>query len=257
MKKILSIAAVSFISTAILSVNVNASCDDKYSFESYKTRLNSSMYSTDTITSKAEIKCDDNILQELLNDCYTKYFDNCIPNGDTNGTQKPDNDNNKPDIESKPETDKPSKPENDNGNGGNQNNNNQGGNTDSAINSIIQQVIDLVNKERKAAGLPLVNVDNVKLGKAASVRAQEQASNFSHTRPNGSSWTTVLTDFGISYRTAGENVAYGQKTALEVMNAWMNSAGHRANILNSNYKEIGVGVYYKNGTYYWSQIFVE
>jgi uncharacterized protein YkwD len=79
---------------------------------------------------------------------------------------------------------------------------------------------------------------------------------FSHTRPSGNKWTTVLSEFGISYRKAGENVAYGQRSASEVMSAWMNSDGHRANILGNGYTQLGVGHYKKNGTDYWAQIFI-
>ena len=65
----------------------------------------------------------------------------------------------------------------------------------------------------------------------------------------------ALTEAGVSYRTAGENIAYGQSTPQQVMNAWMNSSGHRANILNANYTTIGVGYTVINGTAYWAQLF--
>ncbi len=122
--------------------------------------------------------------------------------------------------------------------------------------AFITEVVRLVNKERAAYGLSAVTAGNGALSKAAATRASEQAKTFSHTRPDGSKWTTVLSQYGVSYKSAGENVAYGQDTPSEVMNAWMNSDGHRANILNGSYTEIGVGVYYKNGTYYWSQLFI-
>lgn len=60
----------------------------------------------------------------------------------------------------------------------------------------------------------------------------------------------------MTYRTAGENIAYGQSTPAEVMNGWMNSSGHRANILKSDFKEIGIAAFYKNGRYYWVQLFI-
>ena len=87
------------------------------------------------------------------------------------------------------------------------------------------------------------------------MRAKESAQSFSHTRPNGSSFSTALTEAGVSYRTAGENIAYGQSTPQQVMNAWMNSSGHRANILHANYTTIGVGYTVINGTAYWAQLF--
>lgn len=256
MKKILSIAATSFISTAILAVSANAASGGNQPFESYKARLCSNECKTDISACQSQLCETDKILQELLNDCYTKYYDDCIFD-DNLSTSQPDKENNsqnnwqsntpnKPSEQNPPKDDTTSVPSDIT----------QGESTDAAFQKIIRQVVDLVNKERKAAGLSAVSAENVKLANAASVRAKEQATSFSHTRPSGKSWTTVLTDYGISYRAAGENVAYGQQTASEVMNAWMNSAGHRANILNGNYKEIGVGVYYKNGTYYWSQIFI-
>ena len=88
-----------------------------------------------------------------------------------------------------------------------------------------------------------------------TVRAREIPSLFSHTRPNGTSCFTAISEAGIAYRTAGENIAYGQRSADEVMEAWMNSSGHRANILGKDFAYIGVGVVYENGTYYWTQFF--
>ena len=79
---------------------------------------------------------------------------------------------------------------------------------------------------------------------------------FSHTRPDGRNFGTAITDLGITYRGAGENIAWGQKTPEAVMNAWMNSEGHRANILNPNFKKLGVG--YRTDsqrTPYWTQLF--
>ena len=121
------------------------------------------------------------------------------------------------------------------------------------IEGYAREVAGIVNRERAANGLsPLKYSDQ--LSEAALVRAQEIQSVFSHTRPNGTRCFTAVTEAGISYRSAGENIAYGQRTPEEVMNSWMNSSGHRANILGS-YDYIGIGVTYKNGTYYWSQFF--
>lgn len=116
------------------------------------------------------------------------------------------------------------------------------------------EVTRIVNRERAANGLsPLQYSD--RLSEAALVRAAEIQSSFSHTRPNGTSCFTALTESGITYTTAGENIAYGQRSPEEVMDAWMHSSGHRANILGNNYEYIGIGVTYRNGTYYWSQFF--
>lgn len=122
-------------------------------------------------------------------------------------------------------------------------------------NTAVEQVVNLVNNERAKQGLEPLTLDT-KLTKAAQVRANEIEVAFSHTRPNGSSFSTVLKEHGVNFRGAGENIAWGQRSASEVMNAWMNSSGHRANILNSKYKSIGVGYYVNNsGRIYWTQLF--
>lgn len=119
-----------------------------------------------------------------------------------------------------------------------------------------QEVVELVNQERAKAGLNPLTV-NADVTAAARIRCVEQTSSFSHTRPNGSSFSTVLDEQGVNYMSAGENIAYGQRTPKEVMNAWMNSQGHRENILNSRYTSIGVGCYQApNGTLYWTQLFI-
>ncbi len=129
----------------------------------------------------------------------------------------------------------------------------QGTNT-SDLNAYAKQVLQIVNQERANAGLPALTTNST-LQSAANKRAQEIVKNFSHTRPDGSSCFTVLNEFGVSYRSAGENIAYGQKTPQEVMKGWMNSSGHRANILNSKFGKVGIGVYKVNGVLYWTQVF--
>ncbi|POP33006.1 transporter [Lactonifactor longoviformis] len=121
--------------------------------------------------------------------------------------------------------------------------------------SFARQVVDLVNQERAKEGLSPLSIDE-KAVSAAQVRAREIETSFSHTRPNGSSFSTALTESGASYRGAGENIAWGQKTPEEVMKGWMNSPGHRANIMNEKFTSIGVG-YYQNakGVNYWTQLF--
>lgn len=117
-----------------------------------------------------------------------------------------------------------------------------------------EQVAVLVNKERNAYGLQPVKVSPL-LSESANIRASELKVNFSHTRPNGTICFTAMSELGIQYRSAAENIAYGQKNPESVMNAWMNSSGHRANILNEKMEYIGVGVFYQDGVYYWSQFF--
>lgn len=125
--------------------------------------------------------------------------------------------------------------------------------TDTAV-QYAQQVAKLVNEKRAANGLSPLKLSD-ELCNAANVRAKEIQTTFSHTRPNGTSCFTAVKEQGISYTYAAENIAYGQKTPQAVMNSWMNSSGHRANILSSKAEYIGVGVAYKNGTYYWTQFF--
>lgn len=120
--------------------------------------------------------------------------------------------------------------------------------------SFIDEVLRLVNIERAKEGLSELTT-NTSLKNAAHQRAIEIKSVFSHDRPDGSSCFTVLKEFNISYRAAGENIAYGQKTPAQVVEGWMNSEGHRANILSSKFGKIGIGCYYNNGTYYWTQLF--
>lgn len=119
----------------------------------------------------------------------------------------------------------------------------------------VQQIVDLVNQERAKAGLSPVTADST-VQTAAQVRAREIEKSFSHTRPDGSSFDTALTQQGVKFNGCGENIAWGQKSPQEVMTGWMNSAGHKANILNAKYTKIGVG-YHQNasGTNYWTQEF--
>ncbi|MGC4766567.1 CAP domain-containing protein [Micromonospora sp. DT46] len=121
--------------------------------------------------------------------------------------------------------------------------------------SQASQVVALVNAERAKAGCGAVSVDD-KLTTAAQRHSQDQADhrNMSHTGSDGSNVGTRLDRVGYSWRTYGENVAWNQKTPAAVMDAWMNSSGHRANILNCAFTEIGVGVANSNGPY-WTQVF--
>ncbi len=127
--------------------------------------------------------------------------------------------------------------------------------SDSNAHPYLKQVVDLVNAERAKEGLAPLTV-NVKVQAAAQVRAMESEKLFSHTRPDGSSFATALKEQNVSYRRAGENIAWGQRTPQQVVTAWMNSAGHRANIMNPGFTTIGVGYYQNaNGTNYWCQLF--
>ncbi|MFY1598710.1 CAP domain-containing protein [Micromonospora sp. WMMD737] len=125
----------------------------------------------------------------------------------------------------------------------------------SGAGSQASQVVALVNAERAKAGCGAVSIDD-KLTTAAQRHSQDQADhrNMSHTGSDGSNVGTRLDRVGYSWRTYGENVAWNQKTPAAVMDAWMNSSGHRANILNCAFTEIGVGVANSNGPY-WTQVF--
>lgn len=117
-----------------------------------------------------------------------------------------------------------------------------------------QRVYELINQERKSRGLPELAYDAA-IERAANRRAVETKQLFSHARPDGTSCFTVFEEFGISYMACGENIAYGQRTPEEVMDAWMHSEGHKANILSANFGKVGVGCYVADGVSYWVQLF--
>lgn len=185
-------------------------------------------------------------LQEVLSELGISFEDNCfnwnipnLPDINVPDNDKPDNnlpEDNVPETpEDKPETEKPE---------------------ENNWSVFAQQVLELVNEERAKVGAAPLKM-NVKAVQAADVRAKEIVTSFSHTRPNGSSFSTALTESGVNFKTAGENIAWGQKTPQEVMNVWMNSQGHRANILNTAFTEIGIGVYQApSGIIYWTQLFL-
>lgn len=121
--------------------------------------------------------------------------------------------------------------------------------------AYIEDVIRLTNEERAKKGLGKLT-GNSRLTTAAQKRAAETAQKLSHTRPNGQSWSTVLKECNVKYTVAGENIAYNYYTAAEAMEGWMDSQGHKANILNAKYKNIGVGLYEKDGVKYCVQLFI-
>lgn len=130
--------------------------------------------------------------------------------------------------------------------------------TASAYSSFQNQVVQLVNQQRAANGLGALSVDSG-LTKTATLKSQDMAKlgYFDHTSPTYGSPFDMMKQFGITYRSAGENIAMGQTSPQQVMNAWMNSPGHRANILNSSFTKIGVGIAQSSdGRYYWTQQFI-
>lgn len=216
-----------------------------------------------SITSADELK---QKLEELGINCTIPDSSNCVLPGQPEAPEKPDTnqpetpvlpdtnqpetpaqpDTNQPETPAQPDTSQPETPEK-------PDTNQPGTGTENA--GYVQQVVNLVNQERAKAGLSPVTAD-ASIEAAALVRAKETEKSFSHTRPDGSSFSTALVQQGVRFYGAGENIAWGQKTPEQVMNGWMNSEGHRANILNAKFTKIGVG-YYQNasGTNYWTQLF--
>lgn len=124
-----------------------------------------------------------------------------------------------------------------------------------AVRAYEQEVVRLVNAQRAQNGLkPLA--ENWELSRVARYKSADMAGKryFSHESPTYGSPYQMMRSFGISFRSAGENIAYGQRTPAAVVGAWMNSSGHRANILSSSYTQIGVG-YHEAGNY-WTQMFI-
>ena len=117
--------------------------------------------------------------------------------------------------------------------------------------TLSYKVFEIVNQERIKAGVKPLKFNN-DMYKAAMVRAKECDESFSHDRPNGTSCFTALKEAGVKYLSAGENIAMGYRTPADVMKGWMDSEGHRNNILNPNFTDFACGVY-KSG--YWSQFF--
>ena len=126
---------------------------------------------------------------------------------------------------------------------------------ESTVSSYESEVIRLVNEIRQQNGLrPLAA--NWELSRVARYKSQDMRDNgyFSHNSPTYGTPFQMLSAFGLSYRTAGENIAKGYASPQAVVNGWMNSSGHRANILNASYTQIGVG--YVSGGNYWTQLFI-
>lgn len=127
------------------------------------------------------------------------------------------------------------------------------------LKSLEDEVIRLVNIERAKNGLMALKY-NWQAARVARTKSEDMINKnyFSHYSPVYGSPFKMLEDYGLRFSAAAENIAYGQRTAKEVMNSWMNSPGHRANILNKSFTEIGVGAAKKaNGTLYWTQLFLK
>ena len=127
--------------------------------------------------------------------------------------------------------------------------------TDAAVRAYETEVIRLVNEIRQQYGLKTLT-ENWELSRVARYKSQDMRDNryFAHNSPTYGTPFEMMRAFGLSYRSAGENIAYGYRTPQAVVNGWMNSSGHRANILNASYTQIGVG-YVADGNY-WTQMFI-
>lgn len=125
-----------------------------------------------------------------------------------------------------------------------------------SVSAIEQEVLNLTNAERQKAGLAPLQFDE-KLQESARAKSKDMSVNkyFSHTSPTYGSPFDQMKSFGVTYRSAAENIASGQRTAEEVVRGWMNSPGHRQNILTPNFTHIGIG-YDANGNY-WTQQFIQ
>ncbi|MGG0776952.1 CAP domain-containing protein [Bacillus rugosus] len=125
----------------------------------------------------------------------------------------------------------------------------------SSVSAYEKKVVELTNAERQKQGLKPLQIDET-LSKSARAKSQDMKDKnyFDHQSPTYGSPFDMMKSFGISYKTAGENIAKGQKTPEEVVKAWMNSEGHRKNILNPNFTHIGVG-YVESGSI-WTQQFI-
>jgi uncharacterized YkwD family protein/spore coat assembly protein SafA len=127
-----------------------------------------------------------------------------------------------------------------------------------SVKGVESEVLALVNKERAKAGIAPLEMD-WELQRVARTKSCDMAENnyFSHNSPEYGSPFDMMQAFGIKYKTAGENIASGQRNASEVMNSWMNSSGHRANILKGSFTHIGIGYCQggQSGTY-WTQQFI-
>ncbi|KEK23567.1 CAP domain-containing protein [Bacillus gaemokensis] len=155
----------------------------------------------------------------------------------------------------KPEAQKPAENNNNNNETQKPAENKPAEETKGSLSEFEQRVVELTNAERTKQGLSALQVDN-ELSKVARTKSEDMQKNnyFDHNSPTYGSPFDMMKKFGISYKSAGENIAQGQRTPEEVVQAWMNSEGHRANILNSGFTHIGVG-YVESGNY-WTQQFI-
>lgn len=228
---------VSLAATLILSTSVGQAQGLKYSVKKNTSNESSNhIIRFSNLSNKFLNNRFDNILSQLKTIWnWDDLEDNNKDESTEQGSQKPDTPEEK--------TEKPTKPvESDN----------------NANSSIEQEVARLVNIERQKAGLAPLTL-STELSNVARIKSQDMANKnyFSHTSPTYGDPFEMMRSFGIKFGYAGENIAKGYKSAESVMNGWMNSSEHRANILNPNFKTVGVGYVNANGTTYWTQMFTD
>ena len=248
MKKLKAIGLITLTLTSMLPLTANAAVNNSYK-QCYGGRNVTAIYGSGNAS---DLKAK---LQQL--GINSNNFDwSSLVNGNGNNNTNCNNGNGSNTNNGNTNNGNTNNGNTDNGNTNNGNTDNGNSNNGSTSNkTYTQQVVDLVNAERAKAGLAPLTID-ANVEKAANVRANEIQTSFDHVRPNGSSFSTALREQSVNFQGAGENIAWGQKTPEEVMNAWMNSAGHRANILNKNFTHIGVGNLQNSaGTQYWVQLF--
>ncbi|MCW3790795.1 CAP domain-containing protein [Paenibacillus sp. LS1] len=245
--------------TAVLAVGVMLPASASAADSTYKTTATYKITSTDSL--KAYIE------QWLKQNGYTLSEGQIVEKPATQPDQttkpaepttKPTEPTTKPEQPTKPtqptQEEKPATtPAKDPSNTGNTGNNTSNSGSESTQSDFATQVVKLVNAERAKAGLSALSSDAL-LDKVAVAKVKDMSNNnyFDHQSPTYGSPFDMMKQFGVTYSYAGENIAKGQKTPQEVVTAWMNSEGHRANILSKNFTHIGVGFY--NG--YWAQEFI-
>lgn len=248
MKKILSMASAVTLAAALLAAPVSASAKEQ------KSDCNINGIVSQIISGKLDSLCS---AENHNSGCkaieiLSKLYDfKCIISGDCSGNG---------DVVLPPDVEEdiivPDKPLPENPAPDTDNNVQKPETEENADTSLASQVLQLVNSYRAQNGLNKVEYD-ASVKAAADKRAREIETVFSHTRPDGRDCFSVLSESGVSYRGAGENIAMGQATASEVMNDWMNSEGHRKNILNPNFTKLGVGLHKgSDGRLYWTQLFI-
>lgn len=261
---ILSVIVIAHNSKQTINNNININ-NNKFNKQT-ETEINDN-----NIIEKADIN-DNNIIENTNPTNNNTNIDNNITNNNSNNDNNQKNNTyNNNNVNNNQEENKTDNNDNTNNNKSNTNNSNENTNEISQenddneqnnniengyyIQNSAKEVLDLVNQARLENGLSPLKWNNT-LESAAMLRAKEIVNKFDHTRPDG---TLCFTAFNVDYNFAGENIAGGQTTAKSVFNSWMNSPEHRDNILDPDFTEMSIGLYYSPNTkytYYWAQLII-